>query len=102
VKVVALVSSSADLAAIQQVLSDIPTDLPTALVVLRHSAPDRATLLTEILQLSTGWSFAGCGEHRLELEVSQPRGMGDWAGTLGRRTNSAVDRSSSPSMTQVR
>ena len=44
---------------------------------------------------------AGGGEHGLELQVAQSEG-GDSAGTFGRRTYSAGECSSTPSMTQVR
>ena len=45
--------------------------------------------------------LAGGGQQGLELQVGEPE-LGDSAGTAGRRTCSAGEFSSTPSMTQVR
>ena len=47
--VIALVGSTGGLAAVTTVLEDLPADLPAALLVLLHQAPDRVSRIAEIL-----------------------------------------------------
>lgn len=47
--VVALVGSTGGLAAVGQVLAAVPADLPAAVIVLIHQAPDRVSMLAELL-----------------------------------------------------
>jgi hypothetical protein len=67
---------------------------------LEDAQPQQAEHGDEDAVAAVGRRFGG-GEQRFELQVSQPR-VGDSAGTLGRRTHSADECSSTASMTQVR
>jgi two-component system chemotaxis response regulator CheB len=48
--VVALASSAGGLAALKAVLSALPADFPTAIVVVQHLAPKRQSMIAEILE----------------------------------------------------
>ncbi|WP_432574027.1 chemotaxis protein CheB [Kineococcus sp. SYSU DK005] len=51
--VIALVCSAGGLAALVEVLSALPTDLPAALIVIQHQAPGGDDLLAHVLQPRT-------------------------------------------------
>jgi hypothetical protein len=66
---------------------------------LEDRSPRRPIMATQVITVVAG-GLRG-GQHRLELQMLRP-GVGDSAGTVGRRTYSAGERSTIPSVTQVR
>jgi two-component system chemotaxis response regulator CheB len=60
--VVAVVTSIGGLDALTQVLAPLPADLPAAVIVARHLAPDRVSDLTEILADRTALRVREAGD----------------------------------------
>jgi two-component system chemotaxis response regulator CheB len=61
--VIALVTSAGGLEALSQVLAPLPADLPAALIVAQHQAPDRTSHLTEILRERTALHVREAGNN---------------------------------------
>jgi two-component system chemotaxis response regulator CheB len=61
--VVALVTSAGGLDALTQVLAPLPADLPAALIVAQHLAPERTSHLTEILRERTALQIREAGNN---------------------------------------
>jgi two-component system chemotaxis response regulator CheB len=70
ISVVALVASAGGLEAVSRVLRGLPPELPAAIVVLIHQAPDRASALVKLLGRSSALPVVAA-EHGSALQAGQ-------------------------------